>query len=190
MRAYLIRHPSPAIEPGVCYGRLEVDLSTDGYRQIDAVVARLPRVQAVLSSPTRRCLPLAQRLAARDALVPMIDGDLCELDFGQWEGKRWDTIDRAAIDLWAEDVWNHAPPGGESYAHLSARTLASLARIAAGPAQEVAVCTHGGPIRAALADACGTPQTLPAQTIPFSAVFALELRDYRWVDVTLSESNP
>jgi alpha-ribazole phosphatase len=180
MRVHLIRHPTPAIEPGICYGRLDVDLAANAQQEIDRLLAQLPRLDALVSSAARRCLLPARQLAARDALEVRLEPQFAELDFGDWEKRRWDAIDRAALDAWAHDPWRVAPPGGETYAQLSARTLQALERIAAGPAQQVAVFTHGGSIRAALAHARGTPQIVPLEPLPCAAVFTLERSGGGW----------
>lgn len=140
----LYRHPTPDAPAGLCYGRLDIGLAPQAEAEIAAARAAAPRFARVLASPRRRARALAKALA-RGAEI-LFDERLAELDFGRWEGRRWDEIDRAESDPWAGDVWRIAPPGGESFAVLHARVAAALAE--AGP--EDAVVTHAGPIRAAL----------------------------------------
>ena len=144
MQVFLIRHPRPLVEPGLCYGRLDVDCEDPL-----PVAARLqlPPATTILSSPLRR----ARRLA--EALDPCfrLDARLAEIDFGDWEGRRWDDIDRELIDDWAADVLNFTPPGGESVADLQRRVIDFAGEIKAtvdGP--RVALVTHAGVIRALL----------------------------------------
>ena len=92
-----------------------------------------------------------KRLA--EALGPQVrtDARLSEIDFGEWEGRRWDDIERKAIDDWAADVLNFTPPGGESVADLQRRVIdfaSDLAGAFSGP--RVALITHAGVIRALL----------------------------------------
>lgn len=144
MQVFLIRHPRPLVEPGVCYGRLDVDCDDP---QAVAARLRLPPQTAIFSSPLRR----ARRLAV--ALDPgvRVDARLSEIDFGDWEGRRWDDIDRAAIDDWAADVLNYTPPGGESVADLQRRAVDLAGELAATcGVQHVALVTHAGVIRALL----------------------------------------
>jgi alpha-ribazole phosphatase len=138
VRVFLIRHPPPVIEPGVCYGRLDVDCH-DPVRIADGLRARLPAGIAVYSSPLRRALRLARALS----LTVRIDARLSEIDFGAWEGRRWDGIAREEIDAWAADLLNFAPPGGESVAALRARAL----DFAASLADDAALVTHAGVMR-------------------------------------------
>lgn len=144
MQIFLIRHPRPLVEPGVCYGRLDVDC--DDPLPVAARL-QLPPQTTILSSPLRRARRLAEALDPRVRL----DARLAEIDFGDWEGRRWDDIDRDAIDDWAADVLNFTPPRGESVADLQRRVIdfaGELCTTFAG--DSVALITHAGVIRALL----------------------------------------
>jgi alpha-ribazole phosphatase len=138
VQVFLIRHPPPLIEPGVCYGRLDVDCrAPEAFAA--ALRARLPADVAVYSSPLRRALRLARALSAQ----PRVDARLREIDFGAWEGRRWDEIGERETGAWAADVLNFVPPGGESVAALRARAL----DFAASLENDAALVTHAGVMR-------------------------------------------
>jgi alpha-ribazole phosphatase len=80
--------------------------------------------------------------------APQIDERLVEMDFGSWEGVRWDDVPRAELDAWAADVAGYAPPGGESPHAVQCRALAFVAGLAV---PEAVVVTHAGVIRTLLA---------------------------------------
>jgi alpha-ribazole phosphatase len=141
VRVFLIRHPPPLIESGVCYGRLDVDCRDPGRIAAD-LRSRLPAGIAVYSSPLRRALRLARELSPPAPV--RVDPRLSEIDFGAWEGRRWDDIAREEIDAWAADVYGFTPPGGESVAALHARAL-DFATALSGDA---AIVTHAGVMRA------------------------------------------
>ncbi|MDR2112902.1 MAG: histidine phosphatase family protein [Candidatus Accumulibacter sp.] len=141
MRVFLIRHPPPLIEPGVCYGRLDVDCREPA-RFAAGLRSCLPAGLAVYSSPLRRALRLAHELSPPGSV--RVDPRLSEIDFGAWEGRRWDDIERREIDAWAADVAGFAPPGGESVAALRARALG----FAAALEDDAAIVTHAGVMRA------------------------------------------
>ena len=163
MQVFLIRHPPPLIEAGVCYGRLDLDCA-DPALYAAALQAQLPAGTVVFSSPLRRAHRLAEALAQTLATEVRLDERLREIDFGAWEGCRWDDIARAEIDAWAADVLGYAPPGGESVAALQARAVdfaaslassraASLASsraasLASSRAGSVAIVSHAGVLRA------------------------------------------
>jgi alpha-ribazole phosphatase len=126
MDLVLIRHPAPAVEAGICYGRSDVPLAGDARASSDSLFARLaslgvPPPQALWTSPLRRCSSVAAWLARRCRCVATADARLQEMDFGAWERMRWDAIDRAAIDAWAADFVHARLHGGESVAQFAAR---------------------------------------------------------------------
>ena len=102
---------------------------------------QIPVGTPVISSPLRRARVLAQALDP----CASIDERLSEIDFGEWEGRPWDDIDRTALDAWAADVLHFVPPRGESVAQLQARAL-DFAESLDLPA--VALVAHAGILRA------------------------------------------
>ncbi len=151
MDLYLIRHTRPQVDPGLCYGQLDVPLAAGGAAECIVLAARMPQVDEVWTSPLARCRMLADAIRAHTGVTLREDGRLRELGFGAWEGRRWDSLDRAEIDRWAADYWHLAPPAGESYRELHERVRAALTDIVSSSARCVAVVTHAGPIRALLA---------------------------------------
>lgn len=149
----LVRHTSVSAA-GLCYGRHEVALAASFAGEAAVVRAALPAgCAAVYSSPAGRCVALARRLAP----APVLDERLAELDFGDWEGRRWADIPRADLDAWGADFVAIAPPGGESFAQLAARAYGFADEVAARHAGPVLAVTHAGVIRALLARARGIP---------------------------------
>lgn len=145
MQVFLIRHPRPLIDAGLCYGQLDVDCE-DPLTIATYLGARLPHGTPVISSPLRRARRLAEALdpAAR------IDTRLSEINFGDWEGRAWNDIDRNALDAWAADVLDFTPPKGESVASLKRRAIDFAASLDATNTPRVALVTHAGIIRALL----------------------------------------
>ncbi len=141
MQVFLIRHPKPVIDAGICYGRLDVDAHAP-HAVADEIRPLLPRDVPVYSSPLRRARQLAEALHP----APVFDARLAEIDFGDWEGRAWDDIERDALDAWAADVTGFIPPNGESVAQLQARVLDFAASLIPQPA--VALVAHAGVLRA------------------------------------------
>ncbi len=66
MEIYLIRHTTPAIEKGLIYGRMDVPLAASFEQEKEVVLKQLPsRLDAIYSSPSKRCCALADILSAR-----------------------------------------------------------------------------------------------------------------------------
>jgi alpha-ribazole phosphatase len=146
MEIYLIRHTKPAIESGVCYGRSDIDLAESFPEEMELLHKKIPKsFDAVYTSPLKRCYRLAKKLNT-DSLK--ICHQLMELDFGDWEMRKWNEIDKAALDAWMNDFVNNAPPNGESYLDLSRRAITFFEEIISGDNTKVAIVSHGGVIRA------------------------------------------
>jgi broad specificity phosphatase PhoE len=109
-------------------------------------------LDAVYTSPLPRAARTAEAVASRHELRPIEVSDLCEIDLGDVAGLEFDAypseLRRALLDAPGTARF----PGGESYDELQSRACAALDDIlAAHPSSTVAVITHAGPIRAALA---------------------------------------
>lgn len=144
MELYFVRHVQPDIAAGVCYGQLDVPLMA-GYEVLhDAIAAQLGEVDMVYASPLQRCVLLAKRLSG--SFVE--DARLMELNFGVWEGKKWEEIDRALLDVWGERYIQERPPGGESLLDLVGRLDAFLKALKG--VGKIVIVSHAGVIRAAM----------------------------------------
>jgi alpha-ribazole phosphatase len=143
MLLQLIRHPKPQIDPGICYGQLDI-LAEIEMADLARLRAELQPGLPVWSSPLLRCRKLAKQLHPQ----PNIDERLAEMNFGDWEGRPWEDIPRHELDAWAADLAGYAPPGGESPRALQRRALAFVASL---NVPEAAIVTHAGVIRTLLA---------------------------------------
>ncbi len=141
MKVVLVRHPTPLIAPGVCYGqRLDLAALPAGNMVSDPV---LVGARVVFSSPARRCLGVASSIATVLGVKLLVDDRLHEIDFGTWEGQPWSAIPRDDLDRWAADPLTFAPPDGESGAELIARVRS----FHAGLHEDCVVVSHGGPLK-------------------------------------------
>lgn len=148
MNAVLIRHTRlTKTVAGLCYGRAEVALADTFAEEAQAVVAALPWApREVWTSPAARCRALADVLAAGAPV--RVDARLQELNFGAWEGRRWETFYGLESEAWALDPWTRRPPGGETAAEMWARVAEVRAEVTALAADaRVMVVTHAGVIR-------------------------------------------
>lgn len=141
---FFLRHPTPHVKPGVCYGRLDLDIAEQGHAEIERAATATPKIRRIIASPALRCRKLALTLAGRDGIEPVFDERLWEMHMGEWEGLAWADIPREASATWLKDPVNLPTPGGECFADLQARVLAAIAD-ADG---ETAIVCHAGPIRA------------------------------------------
>jgi probable phosphoglycerate mutase len=159
LRLILIRHGETAFTAERRYsGRGDVPLTERGLAQASAVAARLAGVSlaAVVTSPLDRCVRTAELVAAPSRAPVIVDDDLIECDFGDWEGLTFREVrDRwpAEVETWLGST-AAAPPGGESLTAVAERVSSATARLRSGYGTGVvAVVSHVSPLKLILRDA-------------------------------------
>ncbi|OXI85678.1 alpha-ribazole phosphatase [Burkholderia sp. AU33423] len=175
MDVVLIRHPAVGVESGICYGRTDVPLAASADAGAQAVRAHLSALRAPLpeqvwTSPLTRCASVAERLAQACDVPLRRDAGWQEMDFGTWEMRRWDDIDRAALDAWAADLMHACAHGGESVARFAARVAGRVDAVAQFDRPQWVV-THAGVIRAFASHVLRVPlDTLLTRPVPTGGV--------------------
>ncbi|WP_455356083.1 bifunctional RNase H/acid phosphatase [Streptomyces sp. SYSU K217416] len=163
----LLRHGETALTPQKRFsgsGGSDPELSAVGRRQAEAVASVLAArgtVQAVVTSPLKRCRETAEVVATRLGLDLGIEDGLREADFGAWEGLTFAEVrERFPDDL---DAWlaspKAAPTGsGESFAAVARRVAATRDRLVAQYAgKTVLLVTHVTPVKTLVRLALGAP---------------------------------
>lgn len=162
MDVVLIRHARPDVGAGICYGRLDMCLTTPAAPSPHAMVAALPAPQRVLTSPLRRAADTARLLLQSlpaHTLEPEVESRLAEIDFGNWEGRAWDDIPRGELDALAQDLLHACPHGGETAAVAMARVSGWAASLAPQSSSDTCIWVvgHAGPMRMLAAHWLGLP---------------------------------
>ena len=153
---FLIRHTTPAVARGICYGQTDLDVTGSFAEEAEAIRRYLPSgITAVYSSPLQRCSRLAQHLFP--AHTPTLMPQLMEVHCGEWEMRSWDELPKEEVDPWMADFVQVRIPGGESYIDLHQRVTDCWETIRAtkGPG-DAAIVAHGGVIRSILSGLTGT----------------------------------
>lgn len=149
MKLWLARHAQPLVAAGICYGRL--DLAADAQATAEcalALAAQLPADVRVISSTLQRCEQLAQALyALRPDLTYKTEARLQEMDFGQWEGRAWQDIDRLELQAWTGN-FAHYPVGGDGESVTAFMARIAWAFDALQGQGDTLWITHAGVIRA------------------------------------------
>jgi len=156
MDIYLIRHTQTATDPGLCYGQSDIALANSFSDEALALHDKLPEFDEgckVFSSPLTRCRQLAETFSG----IVTTDARLQELNFGDWEGKRFDDIEADVLQHWTGNFVTAAPPNGENFEDLYQRAGGFWEDLLATEAEQVLVITHAGVIRALLARALNLP---------------------------------
>jgi alpha-ribazole phosphatase len=129
----------------------------------------LPPGVSVVSSPLQRCERLAYCLRGlRPDLSYTTDARLVEMDFGCWEGQRWDAIPQADYDRWMAAFGEHRFGGRESV-HEFMQRVASAWDETRHVGLDAVWITHAGVIRAASLVMQGVRQLEQATQWPHDA---------------------
>ncbi|WP_313311847.1 histidine phosphatase family protein [Pulveribacter sp.] len=149
-RLWLVRHAQPEVALGICYGRLDLPADPAASRAAARALAQALPAEAITvwHSPLQRCELLALELQGlRPNLAPKPEPRLLELDFGHWEGRGWQGIDRTALDAWASQLHEYAPGGGEPLRAMLERVWQALQDARRLPCGDVVWITHAGVAR-------------------------------------------
>lgn len=177
MELILIRHTSVAVPRGVCYGNSDVPLSGTFEEEAYEVRKKLHgyRFGRVYTSPLTRCVRLAEYCGYPEAIR---DSRLKEMNFGEWEMKRFDEISDPRLQEWYDDYMNVAPTGGESSMSQKERFesfIRMLKRDFSGQ-ETVAAFTHGGILIHALVRYCGkTYKEAFGTALPYGTILELDI---------------
>src|SRR5882757_9152840 len=153
---YLIRHTTPAVNKGICYGQTDLDVTESFMDEAAVIRQHLPEVfSAVHSSPLQRCARLAGHLFPEHPVS--LHFELMEIHCGEWEMRGWDELPKEEVEPWMKDFVQIRIPGGESYLDLHQRVTGCFNRIREGEGGAIAIVAHGGVIRSILSFISGTP---------------------------------
>jgi probable phosphomutase (TIGR03848 family) len=140
-------------------------LASAGIEQAAAAgvrIAALDRVSAVYASPMERTQETAAPIAKACKLRVRTHKGLIEADFGEWTGKNLSSLRK--LPEW-KTVQSYPSgfrfPAGESFREMQTRMTGAVADLVSRhPGETIVVVSHADTIKAAIADAAGTPLDL------------------------------
>ena len=144
MEIFVIRHTKVDVPPGHCYGQTDVNLLNNYPDDITTFKDRIPNdIDTVISSPLKRCTFIADYFSQWYST----DDRLLEMNFGQWEMKKWDEIPKDDLQNWMDNLAQTCPPYGESLSIVQDRVSSFLDDLRKAEYKKVLLVTHAGPIR-------------------------------------------
>ncbi|MGK2930259.1 MAG: histidine phosphatase family protein [Acidimicrobiales bacterium] len=172
----LVRHGKTPTTGSVLPGRAAgLHLADEGVAQAESVAERIAELHraraakkngkgfvAVYASPMERtretAAPIAKALGLRVRQRP----GLIECDFGQWTGRK--LVDLSKLPEW-KTVQRHPAgfrfPKGESFSEMQTRMVDTInALVTEHPGESIVAVSHADTIKAAVAQALGTPLDL------------------------------
>lgn len=151
MKISLLRHTTPKIEKGICYGQANVKLADTFLKELQQIKEKLGKTtyDIIFTSPLYRCKYLAEKLQKYNQKL-IEDKRLMELNFGDWELKSWREISEdKKSELWFKDYVKQSCPNGESFLDLKNRMLSFITEVQAKYNDKtLLLVTHAGNIRA------------------------------------------
>ena len=145
MEVYLIRHTQVAVGKDVCYGQTDVALAETFSQELGVLKNKLPEtINNYFSSPLSRCKTLAEGLTNKE--IEFSDA-LLEMNFGDWENKRWNDLNQDELTTWMEDFVNQKVPNGENLLDLAKRVEIFLDDLRCQSFENAVIVTHSGVIR-------------------------------------------
>lgn len=154
---YLFRHGITKGNLNAQYiGHTDLPLTTDSISSLRNIKAHehYPQVDAVFSSPLKRCLDSAKIMFEKNSVI-VID-DFIEYNFGEFEGHTADELkDNENFKNWIHGDINAAAPFGESNAQFANRICSAFEKVIDGcvktSTEKIAIVGHAGVLMTILA---------------------------------------
>jgi broad specificity phosphatase PhoE len=207
-RWWWVRHAPVTVNDGRCYGQDDLPCEVDNAAHFAALAQALPKDAVWVTSNLVRTHLTAQGIVRAGLPGPdpipgpgvISDPELAEQHFGDWQGMRYADIAAQQTEAYHR-FWlapaHKAPPGGESFVDLLTRVKRAIWRLTEEHAgRDIIAVTHGGTIRAALAEALDlTPEAALAFSIENLSLTRLERFDgpgvgHGWRAVTVNRLPP
>lgn len=135
MKIIIVRHGQTEWNKEEIFrGRLDIPLDQTGLKQAAAIAENLRHlnIKKIYSSPLKRALATAQAIGKKTRLKPVIEKDLTDFDFGEWQGLTLAQVQEefpAGFRQWSKDPGKVIIPGGESLSLARKRVARLLKRI-------------------------------------------------------------
>ncbi|HDG9823934.1 TPA: histidine phosphatase family protein [Acinetobacter nosocomialis] len=137
-------------------GHLDDELTAKGWQQMQSTIEQVTDQtwDVIVSSSLKRCSCFAEELAKTAELPLLINHDLKEMYFGEWEGistqQIYETSPKLLANFWQEPS-QYCPPRAETLNQFQKRVLKGfqdlVTHMQKHNLQHALVVTHGGVIK-------------------------------------------
>ena len=137
-------------------GHLDDELTAKGWQQMQSTIEQVTNQtwDVIVSSSLKRCACFAEQLSKTTQLPLLVNHDLKEMYFGEWEGVSTQQIYETSPELLA-NFWQkpsqYCPPCAETLNQFQTRVLKGfqnlLEQMQKQNLQHALVITHGGVIK-------------------------------------------
>lgn len=196
MKLLLIRHGETDwnIEKRI-QGSTDIPLNENGHTQAitlaNTLSLRPVPISALYTSPLTRAAQTAQVIADRLSLPCQKITDLREIEFGLWEGLRWDEVKARFPEefaIWYKNRRDTHPPKGESYLDLLKRLVPALKELILKNKDkgDLAAVTHSACIMSFLSQLYNTPLHEMAKRYPLTNTAIVEIEAEQILSATIN----
>ncbi|CAI8891429.1 alpha-ribazole phosphatase family protein [Chryseobacterium sp. IT-36CA2] len=176
MEIHLIRHTAVENPENLCYGFAEMPLRKDYIEDFQTLDIDKD-YNEIISSPSKRCRLLADYFT----FDYQTDERLREMNFGDWEMKKWTDIPEEEINPWYKDFVYVKASGGENLLEMQTRVLSFWQElIQKKEIEKVLIVTHAGVIRLILQ---------AVLQFPLENMFAVQIDYGKKVIIDVNEGN-
>ncbi|MFV2060013.1 MAG: histidine phosphatase family protein [Gammaproteobacteria bacterium] len=148
----LIRHGEPLGGRAIRGNGIDDSLSDLGWQQMRSAVADYSKWNLIVSSPLVRCSDFSREISDKLKIPIMIEDNLKEVGFGNWEGRTQDEIKNTNLDEYQQfylDPVNNRPVGAEPLLEFFTRVVEVYEKIIkTHKGERILIVTHAGVIRA------------------------------------------
>lgn len=182
MRLYCIRHGQSIYNAeGRIQGQVDIPLSELGIAQGDAAGQALADrpIDVVFSSPLRRALTTAERIARSRDLPLRTDPRLMEIHVGVFQERTADEVARdypEELKRWRSENLDFVVPGGESRRMMVDRGRAAILDMAGEGFSEVVLVSHGRILIGTIKEMLGIAPTDPPFSLQNGSITVLDVQ--------------
>jgi len=143
MEIHLIRHTAVNNPDNLCYGFAKMPLRKNYIEDFELIEIEKD-FDLIISSPSERCQLLTQYFQFNY----QIDERIKEMNFGDWEMKKWTEIPEEEINPWYEDFINVKATNGENLLEMQTRVSEFWNELLSKKdINKILIVTHAGVIR-------------------------------------------
>jgi alpha-ribazole phosphatase len=176
MEIYVIRHTPVATGKDTCYGQSNVPLANTFLHDTEQFKNQLPTdFDTIYCSPLQRCKDLAEALKLNNV---KFDDALMEMNFGDWENKKWNDINQNDLNNWMNDFVSIKTPNGENLLELFDRVKLFMDNLRKQQHKKILLIIHAGVIRCLWAYLLNIPlQNIFKIPVGHNEIFIFNLTD-------------
>lgn len=192
MRLILIRHGQTDVNAQGLIHKIsdEAGLNDIGKKQIESVteVIKKNNGEIIFSSEEKRAVESAEIIARGIGKKHQTLSLLNERNWGDWQIKSWNEIEKFLNGLSIEKRYTFVPPNGESWQQMENRLQKALNIFNNQNTETVVIVTHGGALRGLMPLLTNSPrQTSLTYEFNNASITIFDYKDNRYNEIVVND---